>query len=186
MKGYIYTMFQGADPALGWKMTDPIYTKVPTLGSCVPNIRRVVEQGDYIFSISGRVKNINQYLVGCFAVDEKINQLAAYKKFPENRMKMNKDGGLTGNIIIDAKGNHLPIDYHANHEKRIENYIIGKDPIIMQTEQEVERSRQETIYILNNIFNKKEDAIHKIIGRWRKLDQSQINDLVGWMNNIKR
>lgn len=179
-------MFAGADPDLGWKMTDPIYTKTPTLGSCVPNIRRVVEQGDYIFSISGRVKGFNQYVVGCFAVDQKINQLSAYQKFPQNRMKVDKEGTLSGNIIIDKDGNQLPYDYHTNLEKRIENYIIGKDPITIEGQKEVKKARQETIIMLNSLFNKKEESIHKIIGRWRKLDQSQINDLIGWMKQIKK
>src|SRR5687768_12631880 len=114
MKGYIYTMFAGADPAEGWEMTDPIYGKVPTLGACVPNIRKAVERNDYIFSISGRSKNVKQYVVGGFSVDEKINALAAYKRFPQNRMKV--DGG--GNIIIDKNGKQLDFDYHKNFENR--------------------------------------------------------------------
>jgi hypothetical protein len=54
MKGYIYTMFRGADPGQGWHMTDPIFGKIPTLGACVPNIRRVVTSEDYIFVIKGQ------------------------------------------------------------------------------------------------------------------------------------
>jgi hypothetical protein len=186
MKGYIYTMYRGADPAAGWEMTDPIYGKVPTLGACMPNIRRAVEKGDYIFSISGRMKDVTQYVVGGFRVDEKINALAAYSRFPENRMNIGEDGLLKGNIIIDSKGNHLEIDYHSNHLKRIENYIIGKDPIVIAGEKQVKKAREETLLMLNSIFGKKEDAIHKIIGRWRKLDNSQINDLVSWMKQIRK
>src|ERR1700752_2054905 len=100
MKGYIYTMFAGADPGVGWKITDPIYGKTPTLGACMPNIRKVVERGDYIFSVSGRVKDVKQYVVGGFSVDDKINALAAYSRFPENRMIVQPDGSLSGNIII--------------------------------------------------------------------------------------
>ncbi len=49
MSGYIYTMYAGADPGHGWVLNDPVLGTVPTLGACVPNIRRVVKQGDYIF-----------------------------------------------------------------------------------------------------------------------------------------
>lgn len=186
MKGYIYTMFEGADPGSGWEMTDPIYGKVPTLGACMPNIRRAVQQGDFIFSISGRVKNTKQYIVGGFAVDKKIDALSAYNRFPANRMKIDEDGKLKGNIIIDQNGKPLDFDYHNNYEKRIENYIIGKDPIFIDKEEQVNKAREETLYVLNNLFGKKEDAVHKIIGRWRKLSDYQINDLIGWMNQIKR
>ena len=186
MKGYIYTMFQGADPATGWEMTDPIYGKVPTLGACMPNVRRVVQMDDYIFSISGRVRDVNQYVVGGFKVDEKINALAAYKRFPENRMKVKQDGSLAGNIIIDKDGKHLDYDYHTNHEKRIDNYIIGKDPIMISGEKQVQKAREETLNILNDLFGKNEDSVHKIIGRWRKLDQAQIDDLISWMKQIRK
>jgi len=186
MKGYIYTMYQGADPGEGWEMTDPIYGKTPTLGACMPNIRRVVQRGDYIFSISGRVKDVRQYVVGGFSVDEKINALAAYERYPQNRMKVDEQGKLKGNIIIDQNGKHLSIDYHTNHEKRIENYIIGKNPVFLDKEKEIKKAREETILVLNDLFGKQEDSVSKIIGRWRKLDSAQIKDLLGWMNQIKK
>jgi hypothetical protein len=185
MKGYIYTMFAGADPGVGWKMTDPIYGKTPTLGACMPNIRKVVERGDYIFSISGRVKDVKQYVVGGFSVDDKINALAAYNRFPENRMIVQQDGTLFGNIIIDKDGNHLEYDYHSNFEKRIDNYIIGKDPVFIEGEKQIEKAREETLYMLNNLFNAKKESVSKIIARWRKLDEAQVKDLLGWLKQIK-
>ncbi len=68
-------MFKGADPAQGWVMTDPIFGPVPTLGACMPNVRRVVERGDYIFVVSGQAVGVKQYIVGGFEVDKKINAL---------------------------------------------------------------------------------------------------------------
>src|SRR4051812_17242371 len=96
MKGYIYTMYQGADPGNGWVMTDPIFGSKPTLGACMPNVRRSVSVGDFIFSISGRVKNIQQFLVGGFAVEAKINALAALEIFPENMLRKEEDGTIRG------------------------------------------------------------------------------------------
>jgi hypothetical protein len=186
MKGYIYTMFAGADPAEGWTMTDPIYGKVPTLGACMPNIRKAVERNDYIFSISGRVQNVKQYVVGGFSVDEKINALSAYKRLPENRMRVGIQGELLGNIIVDSKGKHLDIDYHRNQESRIENYIIGKDPIVVEGAKNVDKARKETLNVLNDLFGKNEDTISKVIGRWRKLDEVQIKDLLAWMSTLRK
>lgn len=179
-------MFAGADPGTGWKMTDPIYGKTPTLGACMPNIRRAVEKNDYIFSISGRVESLQQYVVGGFQVDEKINALAAYKRIPENRMQIDPEGKLVGNIIVDSKGNHLNIDYHQNHEARIENYIIGKNPIAIESKDSIRRGRSETLEFLNELFERDEEKISKIIGRWRRLDERQIRDLVEWLETIKK
>ncbi len=185
MKGYIYRMYEGADPSTGWEMTDPIYKDVPTMGACRPDIRRRVERGDYIFAISGRVANIKPHIVGAFAVDDKINALAAYNRFPENRMQKDEDGTFHGNIIVDSSGEHLDFDYHTNHERRIENYLIGKDPIFFETTEQIKVAKNETIDILNNIFGKQEDKVHKIIGRCSKLDEQQIDNLLVWMKKIK-
>nr|WP_068890981.1 hypothetical protein [Pedobacter panaciterrae] len=185
MKGYIYTMFPGADPSNGWEMTDPIFKNTPTMGACRPDIRRSVERGDYIFSISGRVVNVKPHIVGAFSVDDKINALAALNRFPQNAMQIDENGKLQGNIIVDAQGNHLDIDYHDNYKKRIENYIIGRDPIFFEEQEEIKKAKDETVSILNDIFGKNEDRVHKIIGRCRKLDSHQVNELLDWMNKIK-
>ena len=186
MKGYIYTMFKGADPGIGWTLNDPIYGKVPTLGACMPKIRQAVEKDDYIFSISGRVQSVKQYVVGGFSVDEKINALAAFNRLPENRMHIGSDGNLLGNIIVDASGRHVDLDYHSNYEKRIENYIIGKNPIVIEGEKQIERAREETLNMLKELFRKQGNTVYDVIGRWRKLDAAQINDLLAWMKEIRR
>src|ERR1041385_4880558 len=128
MKGYIYTMYPGADPGKGFVMTDPIFGKQPSMGACMPNIRKVVKESDYIFSISGRVSNTKQYVVGGMQVKEKINALVAYDRFPQNRMIQAEDGSLRGNIITDANGRQVSCDYHDNFEKRLDNYIVGYNP----------------------------------------------------------
>ena len=185
MKGYIYTMYKGADPSAGWNMTDPIYGKVPTMGACMPNLRRLVEKGDFIFSISGRVATVKPHIVGGFQVDDKINAMAAFERFPENRMVQGVDGTLAGNIIINERGEHLPFDYHSNFEKRLENYVVGKDALSFDTLEQMEIAKNETVDILNEIFHKKGDSVSKIIGRCRKLDEFQINGLLAWMKKIK-
>lgn len=186
MKGYIYTMYQGADPGKGWVMTDPIFGSKPTLGACMPNVRRSVTKGDFIFSISGRIKNVQQFLVGGFSVEAKINALTAVELFPENLLRKEEDGTLRGNIIVDANGNRLKDDYHANWEKRIENYIVGTNPIYFQTEKEIEEARKETLGLLQDIFKSDSTKVSEIISRWRKLDEKQIENIVKWMNAIKK
>lgn len=187
MKGYIYTMFQGADPGMGWHQTDPIFGSPPTMGACMPNIRRAVERGDYVFSISGRVQNAKQYIVAGIQVAEKINALAAYERFPQYRQMQLDDGSLRGNIIVDKSGKRNSFDYHTGElRKRIENYVIGKKAVVIEKPAAIERARIETPLILSSLFGKEGTKPSEIIGRWRKMDSHQVNDLLQWMQSIRR
>lgn len=184
-KGYIYTMYKGADPGAGWKLNDPIYKPTPTLGACVPNIRKWVQTGDYIFTISGRKSGLQQYIVGGFEVDQKIDQRLASLKFPEYRIHDDSDGAKLGNVIVDAQGNRLPADNHSNWLNRLDDYVIGKDPIVLESEKEIEAGRNQTINILSEIFQKQGDTVHGIIGRCRKMNEDQIEGIIEWMRGIK-
>ncbi|WP_437605675.1 hypothetical protein WMF20_31910 [Sorangium sp. So ce834] len=185
MKGYIYTMFAGADPGAGWRMTDPIFGKTPTLGACVPHIRRVVTPGDMIFTISGRVDGARQYVVGGFEVAEKIDALAALARFPEHKQRRLDDGALAGNIIVNSDGSRSSVDYHTNFEKRLDNYVIGRKPIVLQKSAEIAQARNETLDILGEVFGKRADRVYDITARWRKVDDVQIEKLVSWLKGIK-
>ena len=185
MKGYVYTMFAGADPGQGWNMTDPIFGKVPTIGACMPNIRKLVVPGDYIFVISGRVPRVRQYVVGGFKVAEKINALAAYKRFPDNRLKELKNGSLSGNIIINEDGTQHKLDYHTNFEKRVGDYIVGQDPISLNQPREIEIARDQTVDLLRRIFRQKGKQVSDIVGRWRRLNPDQIDEIRVWLQSLK-
>ena len=86
LKGYIYVSGTGTDPAERRNLNDPRFRKTPSLGACVPNIRRLVLPGDHIFVVSGMTPGVQQYVVGGFEVAEKISALAAYKRFPEAKL----------------------------------------------------------------------------------------------------
>jgi hypothetical protein len=187
IKGYIYTMFKGADPGEGWEMTDPIIGngKTPTMGACRPDIRRKVEPGDQIFVVSGRTAGVQQYVVGGFAVGEKITQLIAYTRFPENRQYLGPDGNPLGNVIVLEDGSHNPIDYHANFENRVDNYVIGEDPIVLETPSEIRRGRAETLNTLKEIFRRDGDTVFNVIGRGRRLNEEQVEQMRRWLSGIK-
>jgi hypothetical protein len=186
MKGYIYTMYGGADPGNGWELTDPTFIPVPTLGACMPNIRRVVEVDDHIFAISGRTANLSQYVVGGFRVSEKIDSLAAFRRFPNNRMVRKHDESVSGNIIVNGRGEHHPLDEHDNFAARVENYIVGRDPIFLNRPSEIERARLETLPVLQEIFHKDGERVHDVIGRWRRLDGQQVRALRRWLQSVTR
>ena len=96
-----------------------------------------------------------------------------------------EDGSYRGNIIIDESGNHLAHDYHANFERRLDNYILGKNPIVIDKSEEIEQARLETLEILKDVFKKDGESVYKVIGRFRKMNEEQIEKLVGWMEKIK-
>lgn len=187
IKGYIYTMFKGADPGEGWEMTDPIFGKgkVPTMGACRPDIRRQVEPGDQIFVISGRSGGVRQYVVGGFAVGQKITQLVAYTRFPENRQHLGPDGHPLGNVIVLDDGTQNPIDYHGNFKNRLDNYLIGEDPVVLETPEEIRRGRAETLDALKEIFHRDGDTVFKVIGRGRRLNEEQVEQMRRWLSGIK-
>lgn len=185
MKGYIYTMYAGADPGHGWVLNDPIFGKPPTLGACVPHIRRRVEPGDYVFAVSGRVRGDRQFVVGALGVAEKISALAAFERFPEYRMAEAESGGVRGNIIVGPDGQHAAVDTHSNFASRVENYIVGCDPVVLETPEQFARARQETLDILQSIFAKRGDRVFDIIGRSRRMDASQVDQLLSWMRSLK-
>lgn len=185
MNGYIYTSYAGADPDAGWTMSDPIISQTPTLGACVPNIRRAVHVGDWVFSVSGRVPGRAQFVVGGFRVTEKIDQLAAYKRFPENRLRSEGDQTV-GNVIVNADGTQHVDDRHTNFERRLENYIVGDQPIVMKTVEEITRSRAETLAKLSQIFGREGNRVFDVIGRFRKMDEGQVNQVRDWLEAIKR
>lgn len=184
MKGYIYTMYEGADPAHGWAMNDPIFGDVPTLGACVPNIRRVVELGDYIFVVSGRVRQEKQFIIGGFRIEDKISALAAFRRFPENRLRRDSNGALLGNIIVNSRGEHHPLDEHDNFAERIKNYIVGGDPIVLETPSQQRAGREETIPFLSHLFGREGSRVFDVIGRHRKMSESQVKETIEWLRDL--
>jgi len=184
MKGYIYTMYAGADPSRGWVMNDPIFGTSPTLGACVPHIRRAVSVGDHVFVISGRVPGERQFVIGSFEVAEKINALAAFRRFPEYRLKPHENGQVVGNIIVDSRGNHHRLDEHKNFENRIENYIVGRNPLVLQTPAQFKAAKEETIDLLSDVFERNGRRVFDIIGRYRKMDESQVEQMRMWLKRL--
>lgn len=184
MKGYIYTMYAGADPGHGWVMNDPIFADTPTLGACVPHIRRVVQPGDYLFVVSGRVTGERQFVVGGFEVAEKISALTAHRRFPQNRLRLDDGGQVLGNIIVNSRGCHHALDDHDNFAQRIENYIVGSDPIVLQTPSQQRTARSETIDFLGRLFGKTGSRVYDVIGRHRKLDERQVNEMLLWLKDL--
>lgn len=184
-KGYIYITRSGYDPQKGKHVKDPYLGDVPTLGACRPDLRKNVNPGDVLFIVSGKVKNQPQYLMGAFEVAEKIPATDAYRRFPDLRLHKNGDGQMDGNIIVNSRGDQHTLDDHNSFERRKENYIVGRNPVVLTTPEEIARGREKTMDILRFLFGKDGEKPRDVIGRMSKLDNEQVTMLFAWLRSLK-
>lgn len=186
MKGYIYIMSSGYDPEAGRMVTDPIFSATPTLGACMPNIRRLVVPGDHIFVVSGSVATVQQYIVGGFEVAEKISAIEAFQRFPDYRMKRLPNGNVSGNIIVDEGGLQHALDNHREFARRIDNYIVGRNPVALSSPSAIERAREATAPFLQKLVGSEGGTPLAIMGRWHKLSAKDIHEIRAWIQNQGR
>jgi len=88
MIGKIFITGSGYDPQLGKHVKDPYLGPNPTLGACRPDVREKLKEGDHLFFISGKLRNVNQFVMGGFEIGEKIDAMAAYERFPGLRLHL--------------------------------------------------------------------------------------------------
>jgi hypothetical protein len=151
----------------------------------MPNIRRAVVRGDHIFVVSGKVSNVEQFVVGGFEVNEKLDALAAYRRFPNQRLHQRADGQLTGNIIVNDEGKQHPLDGHSNFARRVENYIVGCNPIALSRPDEIRRGRRETLDFLRFLFRRSGFSPLRVLGRWRRMDEHEVIEMRDWLSSLK-
>jgi putative DNA base modification enzyme with NMAD domain len=187
VKGYVYITGDGADPGAGKFLGDPLFRGTPTLGACMPNIRRLVTTGDWIFVVSSKIPAFQQYVVGGLCVSEKISALAAHRRFPENRLQQMPNGEISGNVIVTAEGKQHPLDHHSpdSFGNRIKNFVVGSDAVALETEKEVALGRAQTLPKLADLIGKRGNRVFDVMSRWAKLDENQVQGMLNWLNGIK-
>jgi hypothetical protein len=185
VKGYIFVS-PGSDPGAGKILTDPILGPRPTMGACRPDLRKHVQSGDRIFVVSGSTRGFSQYIIAGFEIDQKLDALTAYAQFPEHRLRLGETGQKEGNIIVTPDGQHNPLDEHDQFDKRIQNYLVGRNPVALEKSKEIELGRERSLELLREIFNRPgARTVQGVIGRARKLDERQIEKLLDGLNAIK-
>lgn len=185
MIGKIFVTSSGYDPEKGKQIKDPYLGSNPSLGACRPDIREKLQQGDHIFVVSGKVRNIDQVVLGGFEIAEKISAMEAFDRFPEQRLRLMPDGQVNGNVIVDAYGNQHELDHHDKFAWRIENYIVGQNPVALATAEEIAEGRLQTLEILRDVFEIKGNSIREIMGRCRNLTEKQILKLRALLEAVK-
>lgn len=187
MKGYIFITSSGTDPMAGNHLKDPTLDKVATFGACQPQIRKRLEREDYLFVVSGSMRShgLNQYIVGGLQVDEKVHAKEAYSRLPGQRLHHLEDGQISGNVICDANGKPHELDEHSSYSKRLENYIIGKNAIVLKSPEEVEKGREQTMNILRQLFHRDGRIPRDVIGRCSRMSADQIEELLYHLRILK-
>jgi len=189
MIGKVFITRTGYDPQVGRHVKDPYLGADPSLGACRPDIRASLKPGDHVFVISGKVRDHDQFIMGGFEVAEKISAAEAYERFPKQRLRMLPNGQLTGNIIVNAAGEKAPIDDHPekNFERRIRNYIVGKELIALTSDAEIADGREQTLEMLCDILHRRGSSPFRLLGRaGAKLTEEQIIQLREWLSDVKR
>ena len=185
MIGKIFITRSGYDPERGKHVKDPYLGPTPSLGACRPDIRRLLEKGDHILVISGKVAGLNQFVMGGFEIASKINAVEAYRMFPDQRLSKRDDGQLTGNIIVGPDGQQHRLDDHNSFARRIENYVVGTNLIALVTPEQIANGRQETLDALRDILRKNGRSPVEVVGRWgTRLDERQVHQLREWLQSI--
>lgn len=185
MKAKIFVTSTGYDPEKGKHVKDPYLGPRPTLGACRPDIREKLQKGDQIFTLSGKVPGVPQFVMGGFEIAEKIPAIEAYERFPELRLNKREDGQLTGNVIVNAEGKQHELDGHNKFDRRIQNYIVGTNPIVLATPAEIAEGRRLTLEILQDVFERKGDSVRSIIGRCSNMDEKQVEKLRRLLEALK-
>ena len=187
MPSYIFVS-PGADPGAGLALVDPMFgSSRPSMGTCRPDLRRMVRPGDHIFVVSGsRGRTYQQYVIGGMQIDEKLeDQLEALRRLPQNQLAF--DGKQkSGNIIALPDGTQHPRDRHSNFESRIKNYVLGKNEVVLETPKEVEIGRERSVDILSQLFDRPGSRIQEVMGRNRRLSDAQADRLRRALEDIKR
>ena len=189
MIGKIFITSSGYDPQLGKHVKDPYLGPNPSLGACRPDLRRQVNVGDHLFVISGKVPNVRQFVMGGFAVAEKIDAAQAYLQFPDQRLRLRDDGQLTGNVIVDGRNAQHELDTHdpAKFVKRIPNYIVGSDCVALTDPTEVALGREQTLDVLRDLFKKNGGSPFEIVGHYgSSLTEDQVVKLREWLFSLKK
>ena len=187
MVGKIFITRSGYDPQLGKHVKDPYLGDCPTLGACRPDIRKQLQKGDHIFVISGKIRDIDQFVMGGFEIESKIPAIEAYRLFPGLRLHRREDGQLAGNIIVTADGRQHELDDHNSFDERIKNYVIGTNLIVLKTPDEIEEGRRQTLVALRDILHKKGNSPFDVVGRFgTRLTDNQVLQLRDWLAAVKR
>ena len=80
------------------------------------------------------------------------------------------------------------LDHHEKETfgERIENYLVGTNPIALLTLEEIAEGREQTLDILREVFDMKGDSIRDLMGRGRNMTEEQVLKLRALLEAVKK
>ena len=195
MYGYVYiarafkNLKQSGCVAEGELDNDPhIWKKPYTWGICRPDMRKVVQKGDYVFFVLGKESNLHQMIFAYILVDEIITHEEAFHRRSLRRKRMTGKKNTEGNIIVNADGSYNKNDkgrHFSKFEKIKNEYVIANMKCSRVLNPAYIKSKSpDFMNILRTIFGKNGVIPNDIIstkGKWR-MSEGQVNQLLKWLN----
>jgi hypothetical protein len=185
ISGVFSTIKRSKCGQVGWLDNDPhFWTSPPTWGICRSDLRRVINQGDYVFFVLPKASNLPQMVYGFIKVNEIISHFQAHAR-PELRNKRMGNKNPNGNIIVDQKGlyNRYDRGVHRDKFERIKDYYIVGDmsESAFFTEAKIKALAPEFLTMLNQLFCTHADSVFGVLGRaGRKMSEEQVKTLLVW------
>lgn len=142
--------------------------------------------GDMIFVVSGKVSGAQQYIIGGLEVSEKISALEAFDRFPDLRLHNDAEGYVVGNVVCDQTGSQHYLDHHIDFAKRVDDYIVGRNPINLIGDSVVSAARAQSLDFLKALLGKNAETPYGVMGRASRLNSTQTEEMVRWLRSIQR
>jgi len=188
---YIANVVKNLDPTNGIPIdNDPhFWSDPPTWGICRHDIRARANKGDVIFYVAANNQFFKQMIFAYMTIEDIITHDEAFKLYPQKRMYSNiPHSEVRGNILTDGSGCYNLADEEAHRDrfaKFKKYYAIGDvKNSRMLTVAEIRKKQDQFINILNTIFGVNKHRPDLVIGQGgRKLNETQINQLLNWLNS---
>lgn len=186
---YIASVFDNLDPFNGQGVdNDPhFWYSPPTWGICRTDFRSNVLRDDVVFFVSSKNNpNFPQMIFAYLVVSRTITHDQAFIEFPDKRMR--KNAVVPGNILVNSRGNYNKNDggFHIDRFQEMKNhYVVGQKTSRLLSPDEINRKAPEFENKIRSIFGQKYEfsQAHEIIGqKGRVLNESQIDNLINWLN----
>jgi hypothetical protein len=185
LKGYIYIIETGVDPALYSDLADPTFGRPPTLGPRVPTVsvpRRLdihrKRQGSRISTIRSRRapgKRKGPRLGSlCAPAAKKVSARQGRQGERRYHCPGRRHARSLGLALVEGFG------------KRAGIFIIGSHAITLATPKEVEFGRPETFSILSRVPHRPTaERVIDVMSRMLKLEERQVQNMLKWLGDLK-
>lgn len=94
---------------------------------------------------------------------------------------------MRGNVIVDGRGGQHALDTHspAEFSKRTANFVVGNEPIVLETPRQKALARKKTDAELSRLFLVQGERPIEIMGRMKKLNEAQVEGLLIWLRAVR-